>query len=305
MTAEKISGQFAKNPTDKNLLWQVHEFGLDPKKLLAQGGALDKEDLNKAVFSFVDKHYFVDNTLQRSRLLQSSPIGRMLGMYHGYVTRQYKLMRKAMFQDWKERGTASVIRNLAIGATLFPMLGEGVKMTQALIEGRDTGTDIQDIGNFIKDPSLDTGEAAIEAYVGAMAHVGAFGVYAHMLRGAYTHNLAQNLAGPAIGAGAALGEDIISGSKKTYNDGDLENVGNNFLPMARDVSYDIPGVSLLAHILDHRLLPKANEDPDNDPAKKLYQMMNDDKIGADGLTDEQRKQLEKDREQEDQQIQQP
>ena len=98
MTAEQLGRDFVKNPTSKKALWQLTQFGLDPQKILSQGGKLDKEDLGRAVYKFVNEHYFLDNSLSRSTLLQSTWAGRILGTYHGYVTRQSKLMATAMFK---------------------------------------------------------------------------------------------------------------------------------------------------------------------------------------------------------------
>lgn len=273
MTAQQLGKDLANQGPTPKLRWQAQQFGLDVGKVIKNNGELDQEDLNRAIFKFVDQHYFLDNTLQRSRLLQSTPIGRTLGMYHSYVTRQSKLMGRAMFRDFKERGPASVVRNLAIGATIFPLMGEGVKTVEETIRGQNAGGDLQ---QDMEDLSGANGpEAALTAYFEMYGHVGAIGVYSHMIRGSLTHSILSSSGGPFLNAGANLVQDIASAGKKTVQ-GTGDGLGEDWKPVARDAGYDIPGVSLLSQFLMHRILPKANEDTENDPLRQLYQYMSSD-----------------------------
>ena len=273
MTAEQAAMDFYHNPKDPAARWQLWQFGLEPDEIVRQGGRLSKEQLNTAIFKFVDRHYFIDNTLQRSRLLQSSATGRILGMYHGYVTRQAKLMGRAMFRDWKERGPASVTRNLIIGSTIFPMLGEAVKLIGEGVRGQNAVGDAQ---KDLEDLTFQNGpEAAAIAYFETLGHAAAFGIYSHMVRGSFTHSLAGSIGGPLVKAGTDLAQDTGSAIKNDINSGG-EHIGRDWKAAGRDITYDLPGVSLLAQLLDHRLLPKANENPDNDPLRQLYEYMRDD-----------------------------
>jgi len=259
----------AQGPTAK-LKWQALQFGLDIPKIMEQGGKLDEEDLGRAVYKFVNEHYFLDNSLSRSTLLQSTWAGRILGTYHGYVTRQSKLMAKAMFSNFRERGSASVVKNLAIGATLMPLMGEGIKLIQQTYRGQNAGgslkTDIEGI------EGKHGAEGIAEAYFGAMAHVGAYGVYGHIIRGALTHNILNTLGGPIVSSAADLTQDVVTAGRRTYRKKG-KDLQKSWAPVERDLMFDTPGVSLLAQVLAHRVLPNAKDNPHKDPARQLYHHM--------------------------------
>ena len=271
MTAEQLGRDFVANPTDKKLLWQMREFNLDPAKILRQKGNLDSEDLDKAIFKFVDKHYFVDNTMQRSMLLQASPSGRIFGMYHGYVTRQAKMMYHALSLDYKQRGLGAILRNYAVAGIVFPMIGEGIKTLEAAVRGQDA------FGNLRTDAANITGQhgisKALDTYLQALSHIGAFGVWSNMIRGTLTHSLATTLTGPVGRAATDILQDSGSAVGQIYKKGThntARSVRKSVTPLARDISYDIPGISLLANLLDHRFLPKKNERPAKDPLREVY-----------------------------------
>jgi hypothetical protein len=65
--------------------------------------------------------------------------------------------------------------------------------------------------------------------------------------------------------------DVVSAGKRTIDtEFDPDEYQQSLAPLERDATYDIPGISLLANLLDHRVLPKKTEDPDDDPAKEVY-----------------------------------
>lgn len=265
--AEQLGRDLHSKGVTPKLQWQAMQFGLDPQKIIASGGKLEQVDLERAVYKFVNEHYFLDNSLSRSQLLQSTWAGRILGTYHGYVTRQSKLMARAMFQNFKERGAASVVKNLAIGATLMPLMGEGIKLIQETYRGQNAGgtlkTDIENI------EGRHGAEGFAESYFGAMSHVGAYGVYGHIIRGALTHNILNTLGGPVVSSTADLVQDTIGASRRVYRKKGKE-VQKSFEPVERDLMFDTPGVSLLAQVLAHRVLPNAKDNPHKDPIRQLY-----------------------------------
>jgi hypothetical protein len=186
-------------------------------------------------------------------------------------------MYRAMFRDAMKQGMGATAKNIAIGALLFPMMGEGIKVTEEAIRGQNAIGDLQDDISNIEGDNGASG--VLKTYFQAIAHVGAFGVWSNMIRGSLTHSLATTFAGPVGKAVVDLGQDTGSALKKTWDkgtDNDLESIQSNFAPLERDFTYDIPGVSLLANLLDHRFLPKKNEDPDNDPVKELYDSLGKD-----------------------------
>lgn len=283
MTAQQVARDFVKDPTSAKGLWQMKEFGLDPQKVILNKGALDEEDLGRAVYKFVDKHYFLDSSLQRSMLLQSTWAGRILGTYHSYVTRQAKLMARSMALDIRGQGVASTIKNLAIGAVLFPAMGEGIKTIQETYKGEDA---IGDLKTDMKNISGKKGvEAALSTYASMLGHVAAFGVYSHVLRGAYTHRLLDTLGGPLLSAADALAEDTTTAVAKSWKSKGRHKQ-KDWAPVERDLLYDTPGISLLAQVLAHRVLPNAKDNPKKDPLRELYHYMSSDDKPQDKSTED-------------------
>jgi hypothetical protein len=285
MVAEQAAMDFARNPQDQKLAWVLKEYGLDPQQIIENKGILNGKQTDLAVFRFIDKHYFLDNTLQRSRLLQATPLGRMLGMYHGYVTRQAKLMGNAMFLDFKNQGAGTTLKNLAIGAILFPLLGEGVQVVQESVRGQDA------IGDLEKDVQNIEGKRGsklqAETYFKAMGHVAAFGVYQHMLRGALHHSLAETLIGPAFGSGIDLAQDTVGAAS---NIGKGKHVQKSLEPVERDLAYDTPGVSLLAQIFANRVIPKRGTNPRKTTERRIYHSLrHEDQYGDPIQTDDKEK----------------
>jgi len=230
--AEQLGRDIHEQGPTAKLKWQALQLGLDIPKIMEQGGKLDEEDLGRAVYKFVNEHYFLDNSLSRSTLLQSTWAGRILGTYHGYVTRQSKLMARAMFQNFKERGAASVVKNLAIGATLMPLMGEGIKLIQQTYRGQNAGGSLKtDIENI---EGKHGAEGIAEAYFGAFAHVGAYGVYGHIIRGALTHNILNTLGGPVVSSTADLAQDTVTAGRSIYKKKGLQK---SLKPVERDLMF--------------------------------------------------------------------
>lgn len=284
MVAEQSALDFVKDPTSVKSLWQMREFGLDPQKIISQNGKLDEEDLGRAIYKFVDKHYFIDSSMQRSTLLQSTWQGRMLGAYHSYVTRQAKLMANSMaFELFKGAGPVRVMKNLAIGAVLFPAMGEGIKVIQETYRGEDAGGDLH---KDLTDLSGKRGaEAQLSAYAQMFGHVAAFGVYTHLLRGALTHNLVSSAAGPLISSVGELGEDTTSAIRKIYRD-KAKHKQKDWAPVERDLAFDTPGISLLAQVLAHRIFPNAKDNPKKDPIREMYKAMSSDDKPQDSTSED-------------------
>jgi hypothetical protein len=268
MTAEQLGRDLhSKGPTPR-LIWQAQQFGLDPAKIMKSEGKLDDEDIGRAVYKFVNEHYFLDNALQRSQLLQSNWVGRILGTYHGYVTRQSKLMARSLANGFHRDGAVGVVKNLAIMSTIMPLFGEGIKTIQQTYRGQDAiGSLKEDIENI---SGKHGAKAFAETYFEAMGHVGAFGVYGHVLRGGYTHSILQSASGPLLSSAADLVQDSAQVGAKIMKG---KPVQKSAAPVERDLMYDIPGVSLLGQFLAHRILPNSKDNIRKDPARELYHHM--------------------------------
>lgn len=277
LVSEQLGRDLHSQGITPRLQWQAIQLGLDPQKLISNKGNLDQDDLARGIFKFVNDVYFLDNSLSRSTLLQGTPLGRVLGTFHGYVTRQSKLMLKSTSLDLNKYGPARIATNYAVLSTLMPLMGEGIKLLQETYRGQDAGGDLkEDVENIQGKHGF---MPAAETYLGAYAHVGTYGIFGHVIRGSLTHSLLQTATGPIGSASANLLQDTAGAIKKDFTDHPRDITKRNprtqkhWAPVEKDLMYDIPGVSLLAQFLSHRILPNAKDNPRHDPIRKLYHHM--------------------------------
>jgi len=259
----------------RNYRWTLRQAGLNPDAILEQGGKLTDRDYKTAIYKFVNDHDFLHKPMNRSMFLQATPTGRMLGTYHSFVTNQGKLMSRAMFRDWSNRGATSVVRNLVIGGIIMPMMGEAINIFQESYRGQPAGDLLQrDIDNLQGNNGV---KGYAQTYFDGISHFGGFGIYGHIIRGGVTHSLLQSASGPLWSAIANLAQDTASAGNKVGDkvlEGDIGDVENkDVAPLERDIMYDVPGLSILAQFLAHRMLPNSKDNPEADPLNMLIEHM--------------------------------
>jgi hypothetical protein len=283
----------------RNYKWVLEQAGLNPSAILEQGGKLSAQDLKTSVYSFVNDHDFLHKPLNRSMFTQATPVGRILGSYHAFVTNQAKLMSKAMFRDMNQRGAASVVRNLAVGGIIMPLMGEAINIFQQSYRGQPA---LDTLNRDEENLSSQHGaKGYLQTWADGMAHFGGFGIYGHFVRASLTHSLALTAAGPAIGSAINLGQDSLTAGlndvKYAYDsDTYPEPKDNNWNATKRDAMYDTPGLSVLAQVLAHRMLPTAKDNPESDPLQVLYEHMaegDDSSSSSNKNVDESNQQKEK------------
>jgi hypothetical protein len=275
-TAEDAALKFMRSGgKDKQYMWALSQMNINPKDVLSQGGQLNQSQLEAAIYKYVDRHVFIDNTMHRSEFFQGTPVGRILGMYHAYVTRQAKLMIRSLSDGFRgDQGAFRTARNLAILATVFPTVGEFIKLAQMTIRGQDSvGQGEQDVDNITGENGA--GEA-VSTYMEALGHAGTFGIYDYLLRGGYTRSISRELLGPTVATGLNTVDDFGKLSSDTvHGKVNRDNLESELAPTARDIFYTVPGLSTLNYVLGHRLLPRSYEDPNNAAERRLYNWFQD------------------------------
>jgi hypothetical protein len=176
-----------------------------------------------------------------------------------------------MTDVFRGQGVMAYTRNMAVLATMFPVVGEIIKLSQMGARGQDVEGQAKQDYEGITGQGPDGVWGIPETYIEAHAHMGAFGIYNHLLRSGYYHSLADEMGGPVVSSADRLQADFRHLSTHASDDG-FQDAAE---PLERDLAYDIPGVSTLAYVLGHRILPKANEDVDQDPARQLYNWFQD------------------------------
>ena len=143
----------------------------------------------------------------------------------------------------------------------------GIKLFQQTYRGQDAGKTLEDDLAGIEGKRGAEGFA--EAYFGGLMHVGAYGVYGHVIRGSLTHSILQSASGPLASATADLIQDEATSVAKDYKSRG-KTIYTSPKPVIRDLMFDTPGVSLLAQFLAHRVVPNSKDNPRHDPVRKLY-----------------------------------
>jgi hypothetical protein len=235
---------FESNGSHRAAEYQLKLMGIDPKTVLKQGGKLTKEQTDSAIFKFVDDSVFLDPSFHRSYYSSSNAPMRIGLMYHGYITRQAKLM----LQTLKGIGTRTKAGDYGMAAQMmgtlgvvFPAVGLGLKTMESW--GR---------GQF--QESLDwTDESIPEIMLDGYLHMGAFGVAADYTQSVSRHVLSNAFLGP-LGNVATQGiQDAGYPLIREFQgkDGDPE-------PLERDVlDYGLP--DNLGKILANQFLPNKKQ----------------------------------------------
>jgi hypothetical protein len=219
-------------------------MGIDPKTVLKQGGKLTKEQTDSAIFKFVDDSVFLDPSFHRSYYSSSNAPMRIGLMYHGYITRQAKLM----LQTLKGIGTRTKAGDYGMAAQMmgtlgvvFPAVGLGLKTMESWGRGQ-----FQESLNW-------TDESIPEIVLDGYLHMGAFGVAADYTQSVSRHVLSNAFLGP-LGNVATQGiQDAGYPLIREFQgkDGDPE-------PLERDVlDYGLP--DNLGKILANQFLPNKKQ----------------------------------------------
>jgi hypothetical protein len=85
---------FRRNPGDPRVLKELRLFGLDPKKVLEQGGLTDQQLLTAANVFSQRRTQFTNDALSMP-ILSQDPLGRLIYMFKTFSFQQSKLLKEA------------------------------------------------------------------------------------------------------------------------------------------------------------------------------------------------------------------
>jgi hypothetical protein len=251
--------------TNKRAIWELERMGIKSADVLKQKGQLTQDQLQKAVFHFVDNKVFLDNRLNRAYYARANVYTRMGLMFHSYVARQGQFLRDElvkMYQVGVKGGDIGLIaQTLATMGVVFPLVGHGLKYME--MAGRGQFQEIKPEAN--EDWKKLRGEEGVPTQVYTLldgyAHMAAWGVASSYVRGATRTQLASALIGPIGNMGVRIGEDSAKlAFGKTHP----------WKPLARDVIEDSPlSYDNLGKMIVHQLLPTTKEEKSRHPSGKL------------------------------------
>jgi hypothetical protein len=244
-SAERAAENFAQsNGSHRAAEYQLKLMGIDPQAVLKQGGKLTKEQSDSAIFKFVDDSVFLDPSFHRSFYSSSNAPMRLGLMYHGYITRQAKLMRQTI----KGVGTRTKAGDYGMAAQMmgtlgvvFPAVGLGLKTMESW--GR---------GQF--QESLDwTDESVPEMMLDGYMHMGAFGVAADYTQSISRHMLSNAFVGPF---GNIITQGVQDAGYPLIRA--AEGKDPDFEPLGRDaLQYALP--DNLGKVLSNQFLPNKKQ----------------------------------------------
>jgi hypothetical protein len=234
---------------DKRSLLELKELGLDPQAIVKRGGQLTKDEKVKAIWHFVNNRIFVSRPLDRSLNATATPWGRMLTMFHGYVTFQQRFMRREMQKMLDSGDYVGIARFAGTVGLMFPTIAPMLKAAEVFAR---TASPSRAIGGAQQDYEKltnpqDVGEFSSE-YLDMLSYFGSWGTLHGFITAANGDRLALALMGPTAGAAVRAGQDTINLVTKSTKTGK-----HNIKPLAKDIlQQTIPGAG---NIIANQIFP--------------------------------------------------
>jgi hypothetical protein len=267
LVAERQAQALLKNGgQDKIAIYQLKKMGLTPADIIAKGG-LDPDMLRRAIYNFVDRRLFLDNTMQRSFYSSANAFMRLTTMYHGYVSRQGKLMADLLWNEAVKgkSGLVGAAQALGMLGIVFPTVGAGLKTLEMYGRGQFQEADPKE--DFKKLTGQEGGKEFLKEYIAGYTHMGAYGVATDYFRGMSRHMLLNSAAGP-------VGNEIANLAQDTLHAGlsyDPDKPNKSLIPLERDVLADTMPDNI-GKILVHQLLPTKQEEKERHGSHKLTRL---------------------------------
>lgn len=244
-SAEHFAQRLIDNPADRLAQYSLREMGIDPVAVLKQKGQLSNDQVEKAIYRFVDDRVFLNTKLDRSYAGQSNPIMRMATLFHSYVAAEGHLINRELVKMWRTGDIGNIVQTLTTLGLIFPTAGSVIYGLERLARGQT-----------YNDPQLNA-ESGIHRYFDNISHMAGFGIVQSYMSGALRGHLDTTVLGP-IGnvAVESIGDSILALTGK-----------KSFKQPLRDIMYyTLP--DNLGKILAHQLLPTQAEERAKHPHMK-------------------------------------
>lgn len=253
--------QHLKNGNDRMALPMLRELGLDQNKIKAQKFQLLPDDIAKAYYHGTDARAFLNFAENRTALSQRSPLYRVVGAFHGYVTRQSQFFRQVFKRQYEQGDFIGIARNIGLMSMAFPLVGATIYESERLLSGNDWDDPVGHLGNRMEATPAGQAYDAVAGRsnmasaartsintIDNLSHMASFGVATGYIRGASRASLASQLLGPDANMAIQGAQDTI---KALHTD---TRHPDSWKPLARDAMSDLPSLGAGA-IVSHKLLP--------------------------------------------------
>lgn len=195
--AKQMGKRLSKNPNDKFALKELDALEIDPKKILAQKGILQKDDVLRAAKTFTGQTQFLSRATDLPRFFTSSELGKSMMQFKSFSYQQAKFIASKTIGELKTGNPGRFARNLAVLATVYPMTGEVISDIRALLQGKPRTT------------------KGLQRYIEDATQVGAFGILSDIVNAAsFSGGVANSLIGPSFSTAAKDLELLVKGVKK-------------------------------------------------------------------------------------------
>lgn len=242
-TAHDMAAILAKDPTNPRALKELTDMHIDPHDVIKQKGKLSQQQLQDAIYHFVNNHVFLHPEMGRAFTSGQNVWTRQASMFHAFTVAQGRFLRNEATKAWQLKGSNPVAFARLIGAlaVAFPAMGFGIKQLEDMGRGTWSYSDMK--GQMDNLEFKNGAKASVEEYLDDQAHVGAFAIAGSYIRGASRNSLSNLFVGPIGNVAGRVGQDtaqLITTGKAT--------------PLGRDVlSYGLP--LNLGKIASHYILP--------------------------------------------------
>jgi hypothetical protein len=242
-----------------------NELRLDPNKIKSQGYQLLKDDMDKVYYHGTNTRAFLEQNDSRNIMMQRSPLFRVAGAFHSYVSNQSQFFAKTLKRMYAQGDFVGIARNLATAGMVFPLVGASIYESERLLAGNDWDDPAKHFGNRLEATpagmafdavtgryNAKTAAATTMNTLESIAHIGAWGAFTGYYRGAERRRLANQMLGPDANMLVQGVEDAVAAKNTDVNHPDA------WKPFARDVMSDLPLYGV-GSISSHETLPTRKE----------------------------------------------
>lgn len=235
---------------DKRAMLELKEMRINPADVIKRGGQLTRDEKIKAIWNFTNNRTFISRPLDRSLTATATPWGRMLTMFHGYVTFQQRFMRREL-QKMLDSGDYIGIARFAgtvglIFPTIAPML-KGAEVFARTASAKTAAQGVQSDYEHLTNP--DDAAQFTSTYLDMLSYFGSWGVMHSFVQAAHGDRLALALMGPTAGSAVRTAQDLINLTTRSTKTGK-----RNIKPLTKDVlQQTVPGAG---NIIANQIFPK-------------------------------------------------
>ena len=232
---------------------RLEEMGLDPKEVIAQGGKLNEDQLQKGVYHFVNNRMFFNKSIDNSLYQNRNFILRAGFMYHSFVGSETSYLRRELLLMSKAgdyKGLAQFAGTLGV---LFPAVAPliaGAELLARTGSPTQAGAQVQKQYASLTHPS--DAKEWLGNYVELLSHIGAAGVYFNYINAIKANRLMSAMAGPIFGAATTDVTDAYHAAFMPTKSG-----RHPVEPLERDVLKQT--IPVVGSMLAHQLVPTKAE----------------------------------------------